>query len=278
MNITIVGLGLIGGSLAKATKSRTLHTVMGCDLDEEVKLFARLTGAIDRNFDAEALSESDLILLALRPRAAIAWMQEYAPNIADTAVVVDMCGTKRTVCDQLGKIAKEHGFIYVGGHPMAGKELGGFVNASDTLFDGASMILTPDSSIDMKTLEMLKNYFTDIGFANLTFSNPEEHDQIIAYTSQLAHIVSGAYVKSPTAAKRRGFSAGSFKDMTRVARLDEEMWTELMLQNRDYLCKELNTLIEKLSEYKTALQENDADALRECLKEGRICKANAGGN
>lgn len=278
MNITIVGLGLIGGSLAKATKSRTSHTVMGCDLDEEVKLFARLTGAIDRQFDAEFLSESNLILLALRPHAAIAWLREHAPNIAKTAVVVDMCGTKREICDQLGRIATENGFIYVGGHPMAGKECGGFVNASDTLFDGASMILTPDSSIDMKTLEMLKNYFTDIGFANLTFSNPEEHDQIIAYTSQLAHIVSGAYVKSPTAAKRRGFSAGSFKDMTRVARLDEDMWTELMLQNRDYLCEELDILIEKLSEYKTALQANDANALRECLKEGRLCKANAGGN
>lgn len=278
MNITIVGLGLIGGSLAKATKARTSHTVMGCDLDEEVKLFARLTGAIDRQFDADALTESDLILIALRPGAAIAWVKAYASNIAKGAVVVDMCGTKREVCAALSEVAKERGFMYVGGHPMAGKECGGFVNASENLYDGASMILTPDSSIDMKTLELLKNYFTDIGFANLTFTTPEEHDEIIAYTSQLAHIVSGAYVKSPTAARRRGFSAGSFKDMTRVARLDEDMWTELMMQNSDYLCDELAILIEKLGEYREALLAKDENALRECLKEGRICKANAGGN
>ncbi len=278
MNITIVGLGLIGGSFAKATKSRTAHTVMGCDLDDEVKLFARLTGAIDKPFDAALLPESDLILLALRPHAAIGWLKENAAQIAKSAVVVDMCGTKREVCTEMSAIAKANGFMYVGGHPMAGKECGGFVNATESLYDDASMILTPDSSIDMKTLELLKNYFTDIGFANLTFSTPEEHDEIIAYTSQLAHIVSGAYVKSPTAAKRRGFSAGSFKDMTRVARLDEDMWTELMLQNSDYLCDELATLITKLTEYREALLANDADALRECLKEGRICKANAGGN
>lgn len=278
MNITIVGLGLIGGSLAKATKARTSHTVMGCDLDEEVKLFARLTGAIDQQFDAARLPESDLILIALRPHAAIAWVKANAANIAKGAVVVDMCGTKREVCAELSVIAKENGFMYVGGHPMAGKECGGFVNASESLYDGASMILTPDSSIDMKTLELLKNYFTDIGFANLTFTTPEEHDEIIAYTSQLAHIVSGAYVKSPTAARRRGFSAGSFKDMTRVARLDEDMWTELMLQNSDYLCDELAILIDKLTEYREALLAKDETALRECLKEGRICKANAGGN
>lgn len=278
MNITIVGLGLIGGSLAKATEARTSHTVMGCDLDEEVKLFARLTGAIDKQFDAALLPESELILIALRPHAAIAWVKANAAKIAKSAVVVDMCGTKREVCAELGAIAKENGFLYVGGHPMAGKECGGFVNASETLYDGASMILTPDSSIDMKTLELLKNYFTDIGFANLTFTTPEEHDEIIAYTSQLAHIVSGAYVKSPTAARRRGFSAGSFKDMTRVARLDEDMWTELMMQNSDYLCDELEILIEKLGEYRAALLAKDEDALRECLKEGRICKANAGGN
>lgn len=278
MNITIVGLGLIGGSLAKATKARTSHMVMGCDLDEEIRLFARLTGAVDRPFDAEALPESDLILIALRPRAAIAWVKANAAKIAKSAVVVDMCGTKREVCAELSAIAKENGFMYVGGHPMAGKECGGFVNASESLYDGASMILTPDSSIDMKTLELLKNYFTDIGFANLTFTTPEEHDEIIAYTSQLAHIVSGAYVKSPTAARRRGFSAGSFKDMTRVARLDEDMWTELMLQNSDYLCDELAILIDKLGEYREALLAKDENALRECLKEGRICKANAGGN
>ena len=279
MNVAIIGLGLIGGSYAKATKSRTLHTVYGYDLDQEVMMFARMTGAMDKALTDELLRECDLVITALRPAAAIQWTKEHAAILGEAkCVLVDICGVKRAVVGEMAQLAAENGYRYIGGHPMAGKETGGFVNATESLFDGASMILTPDSATDLPTLEMLKNYFTDIGFAHLTFSNPDEHDRIIAYTSQLAHIVSGAYVKSPTAQKRRGFSAGSFRDLTRVARLDENMWTELMLDNREYLAEELRILIDNLKPYLEALENNDADALRECLKEGRIAKASAGGN
>ena len=279
MNIAIIGLGLIGGSYAKATKSRTLHTVYGFDLDQEVMMFARMTGAIDKALTDELLESCDLVITALRPGAAIRWTAEHAQQLGKAhCILVDICGVKRAVVGKMAEIAQKNGFRYIGGHPMAGKEQGGFVNASEALFDGASMILTPDANTDLPTLEMLKNYFTDIGFAHLTFSTPDEHDRIIAYTSQLAHIVSGAYVKSPTAQKRRGFSAGSFRDLTRVARLDEDMWTELMLDNRDYLADELRVLIENLKPYLEALETNDAEKLRECLREGRILKASAGGN
>ena len=279
MNIAIIGLGLIGGSYAKATKSRTLHNVYGFDLDQEVMMFARMTGAIDKALTDELLESCDLVITALRPGAAIRWTTEHAQQLGKAhCILVDICGVKRAVVGKMAEIAQKSGFRYIGGHPMAGKEQGGFVNASESLFDGASMILTPDANTDLPTLEMLKNYFTDIGFAHLTFSTPDEHDRIIAYTSQLAHIVSGAYVKSPTAQKRRGFSAGSFRDLTRVARLDEDMWTELMLDNRDYLADELRVLIENLKPYLEALEANDAEKLRECLREGRILKASAGGN
>ena len=279
MNIAIIGLGLIGGSYAKATKSRTLHTVYGFDLDTEVMMFARMTGAMDAALTDELLETCDLVITALRPGAAIAWTKEHAEILGKAkCVLVDICGVKRAVVGEMAELAAAHGYKYVGGHPMAGKETGGFVNSTDSLYDGASMILTPDDTVDLQTLEMLKNYFTDIGFANLTFSTPDEHDRIIAYTSQLAHIVSGAYVKSPTAQKRRGFSAGSFRDLTRVARLDEKMWTELMLDNREYLADELRILIDNLKPYLEALEHNDADALCECLREGRIAKASAGGN
>ncbi|MBQ8922669.1 MAG: prephenate dehydrogenase [Oscillospiraceae bacterium] len=279
MNIAIIGLGLIGGSYAKATKSRTLHTVYGFDLDQEVMMFARMTGAIDKALTDELLETCDLVITALRPGAAIRWTKEHAEVLGRAhCILVDICGVKRAVVGEMSEIAQKNGFRYIGGHPMAGKEQGGFVNASESLFDGASMILTPDANTDLPTLEMLKNYFTDIGFAHLTFSNPDEHDRIIAYTSQLAHIVSGAYVKSPTAQKRRGFSAGSFRDLTRVARLDEDMWTELMLDNREYLAEELRVLIENLKPYLEALEANDAEKLRGCLREGRILKASAGGN
>lgn len=277
MNIGIVGLGLIGGSMAKSIKARTGHTVYGVDLDSETMMLARMCGAIDGALTEEKLALCDIVLLAIRPGAAIRWTQENAQYIAKSAILVDLCGVKRVVVDGIAPIAEEHGFAYIGGHPMAGKERGGFTSATDNLYVGASMILTPDERTDMQLLETLKSFFLDIGFAGLTFSNPEEHDRIIAFTSQLAHIVSSAYVKSPEAQRRRGFSAGSFQDMTRVARLDEDMWTELFLDDADYLTAELDELILHLNEYAEALKTRDAERLRALLKDGREKKASAGG-
>jgi prephenate dehydrogenase len=278
VNVGIVGLGLIGGSMAKSIKVRTANTVWGIDLDAETMTLSRLSGAIDGALTAENLPSCDLVLVAIRPAAAVAWVKEHAPLFSKTAILVDLCGVKRSVCEQLAPIAKEYGFAYIGGHPMAGRERGGFVHSSEELFTGASMILTPDQSTDMRMLETLKAFFTDIGFAGLTFSTPEEHDRIIAYTSQLAHLVSSAYIKSPEAQRRRGFSAGSFRDMTRVAHLDEAMWTELFLDDADYLAEQLDILIDHLSEYRTALKAHDAEQLQALLKDGREKKATAGGN
>ena len=278
MNVGIVGLGLIGGSMAKSTKARTAHTVWGADLDGETMSLARMCGAIDGPLTDENLPQCDLILVAIRPGAAIEWVRRHADRIAKSAILVDLCGVKRVVVEGIGPIAEQHGFAYIGGHPMAGKERGGFTSATDSLYVGASMILTPDRRTDMQLLETLKAFFLDLGFAGLTFSDPEEHDRIIAFTSQLAHITSSAYVKSPEAQRRRGFSAGSFQDMTRVARLDEDMWTELFLDDADYLTKELGVLIQNLNAYLDALQAKDAEKLRALLKEGREMKATAGGN
>lgn len=278
MKVGIVGLGLIGGSMAKSIKARTAHTVYGADLNAETMTLARMCGAIDAPLTDEAVSDCDLLLVAVRPSAAIDWVTRHAEQIAPSAIVVDLCGVKRTVVEALGPVAERRGFAYIGGHPMAGRERGGFTAATDDLYAGASMILTPDKRTDMRLLETLQAFFLDLGFAGLTFSDPDEHDRIIAFTSQLAHIVSSAYVKSPEAQRRRGFSAGSFQDMTRVARLDEEMWTELFLDDADYLTAELEVLVNHLDEYLDALRAKDADALRRLLREGREKKATAGGN
>ena len=278
MNVGIVGLGLIGGSMAKSVKARTAHTVWGADLDQETMTLARMSGAIDAPLTEENLPRCDLILVAICPGAAVKWVRDHAGQIAKTAIVVDLCGVKRVVVEALAPLAEEHGFAYIGGHPMAGRERGGFTASSEDLYVGASMILTPDKRTDMQLLETLKAFFLDIGFAGLTFSDPEEHDRIIAFTSQLAHITSSAYVKSPEAQRRRGFSAGSFQDMTRVARLDENMWTELFLDDADYLVKELDILIENLTAYSDALKSGDAERVRALLREGREMKAAAGGN
>ena len=278
MNVGIVGLGLIGGSMAKSIKARTGHTVFGIARSDETLMMARMCGAIDAPLTRENLPQCDLILVAIRPGAAVEWVRRNADVISKSAVLVDLCGVKRVVVEGIAPIAEQYGFAYIGGHPMAGKERGGFTSATEDLYVGASMILTPDKRTDMQLLEMLKAFFLDIGFASLTFSTPDEHDRIIAYTSQLAHIVSSAYIKSPEAQRRRGFSAGSFRDMTRVARLDEDMWTELFLDDADYLTKEVGELIRHLTEYQEALQNRDAETLHALLKDGREKKASAGGN
>ncbi len=278
MNVGIVGLGLIGGSMAKSVKARTDHTVYGADLDGETMTMARMCGAIDGPLTAQTLPQCDLVLVAVCPGAAIRWVRDHAAEVSSSAILVDLCGVKRVVVESLAPIAREHGFAYIGGHPMAGRERGGFTASSDDLYVGASMILTPDERTDIELLETLKSFFLDVGFAGLTFSDPAEHDRIIAYTSQLAHITSSAYVKSPEAQRRRGFSAGSFQDMTRVARLDENMWTELFLDDADYLTAEVEELISHLQEYRDALAARDEDRLRALLKEGRELKSSAGGN
>ncbi len=278
MKVGIVGLGLMGGSMAKSIKARTSHTVYGIDLDQETMSLARLCGAIDGPLTGENLARCDLVLVALRPQAAIDWVREKGAGIPKGAILVDFCGVKRVVVEALAPLAEEYGFSYIGGHPMAGRERGGFTASTEDLYVGASMILTPDQRTDMKLLETLRDFFFDVGFGKLTFSQPEEHDRIIAFTSQLAHIVSSAYVKSPEAQRRRGFSAGSFQDMTRVARLDEDMGTELFLADADYLVKELDILVGHLTDYSDALKSRDAERVRALLKEGRELKAAAGGN
>ena len=278
MKVGIVGLGLIGGSMAKSIKARTGHTVYGIARSEETLMMARMCGAIDAPLTDENIPQCDLILVAIRPGAAIEWVRRHAALISKSATLVDLCGVKRVVVDAIAPIAEQYGFAYIGGHPMAGKERGGFTSSTEDLYVGASMILTPDKRTDMQLLETLKTFFLDLGFAGLTFSDPEEHDRIIAFTSQLAHIVSSAYVKSPEAQRRRGFSAGSFRDMTRVARLDEDMWTELFLADADYLTKELAILIQNLTDYLDVLEAGDAEKLRALLKDGREKKATAGGH
>ena len=277
MNVGIVGLGLIGGSMARSIKERTGHRVYGIDLDGETMSMARLCGAIDGALDERTLPQCRLVLLAVRPGAAVQWAREHAGALSPSAVLVDLCGVKRAVVSALAPLAREHGFAYVGGHPMAGKERGGFVSSTADLYVGASMILTPDPDTPEQVLDLLRAFFLDLGFAGITLSDPEEHDRIIAFTSQLAHIVSSSYVKSPEARRRRGFSAGSFQDMTRVARLDEDMWTELFLDDADFLLRELDELMRHLDEYAQALRARDAGLLRDLLRDGREKKMAAGG-
>ena len=276
MKIGITGLGLIGGSMAKAIKETKEHTVYGYDIDESTVLAAELTGAIDGILSEENLPECDIVIVSLYPEATVDYIIKNADRFKKDCIVFDCSGVKRSVCDKINPVAKEHGFTFIGGHPMAGTQFWGFGSSRASLFKGASMILTPHGVSDIAVLDNAKHFFLSLGFSEITFSSPEEHDRIIAYTSQLAHVVSSAYVKSPSAEVRKGFSAGSYKDMTRVAKLNEEMWAELFLENKDNLTAEIDTLIKNLKQYKAALEKGDSEKLSSLLAEGKAKKKQVG--
>ena len=275
MTVGIVGLGLIGGSLAKAYHEAG-HRVLAYDIDSSVTAFAQMANAIDEALSEENIAQCDLLLLAVYPQAAIDYLAQHAALLRKDAVVVDCCGTKRIVCAACFKIAKEHGFLFVGGHPMAGTHFSGFKYSRATLFKGAPMVLVPPVLDDMQMIERVCKLLDAPCFGHFSVTTAEKHDEMIAFTSQLAHVVSNAYVKSPTARSHKGFSAGSYKDLTRVAWLNPQMWTELFLDNRDHLITELDGLCSELQKYRDALSEGNSETLCALLEEGKRCKEEVG--
>lgn len=272
MTVGVVGFGLIGGSIAKAIKYNTDNKVIGFDIDENVVLKARLLGAIDEEMTEQKILECDIIITGLYPEATKKYITDNAQKFKKGAIVLDTCGVKEYVCEDMYRVARENGFTFIGTHPMAGLHLSGFEHSKVTMFSNASMLLVPSADTGINELEIVRKLFYAIGFTNIQNTTPEEHDRIIAFTSQLAHVVSNAYVKSPSAKLHKGFSAGSYKDLTRVAKLNEVMWTELFLENRKNLIFEIDTIIENLTEYSKALKEDNADKLEKLLRDGRICK------
>ncbi|MBE5772789.1 MAG: prephenate dehydrogenase/arogenate dehydrogenase family protein [Clostridiales bacterium] len=272
MNIGIIGLGLIGGSLARSIRANTQHTVLGYDTDKATMLRAKAIDAIHDELTDALLLQCDIVLVALYPEMCADWIIAHADNFGDGAVVIDCAGVKRYVCQRVEPVAAEKNWTYIGGHPMAGREFSGFAYARADLFKNASMILTPNEDADIRTREKIKRFFLEMGFKMVRFCSPAAHDQMIAYTSQLAHVVSGAYVKNPLSGEHKGFSAGSFLDMTRVARLNENMWTELFMENADLLLPALDDIIARLNEYRDVLASGDPEKIRPVLREGRLCK------
>ena len=272
----IVGLGLISGSMAKAYAAAG-HTVYAHNRNKTILDFAILDGAVTAPLDEETIKSCDVLLVGLPPEATIKWVKEYAAKIAEKTVVIDLCGTKRVVCDALFPVAKQYGFTFVGGHPMAGTHNSGFKYAKETLFKGAPMVLCPPKGFDMELLSTVKRLLAPAAFGKFSVTTPEEHDRMIAFTSQMCHVVSNAYIKSPTARLHRGFSAGSYKDLTRVAWLNPDMWAELMLENSDFMLDELDVLIENLKKYRTAIHNSDFADLRQLLDDGRRIKEEVDG-
>lgn len=267
--VGILGLGLIGGSFARAYRTAGWR-VLAADTDPDT-LAAAQVDTVSGHLDRDTAPTCDLIILAAYPAACLAWLREHADAIGSRPVVIDTAGVKRAVCREAFALAREYAFAFCGAHPMAGAEHAGFAWSRADLFRGAPMVLVPPALDDAARLDLLDRVHTLLapaGFGSFSVTTPEEHDHVIAYTSQLAHVVSNAYVKSPTAAEHHGFSAGSYRDLTRVAQLSPAMWSELMMDDADELSRELGLIIDALAAYRATLDARDTDGLRELLAEG----------
>ena len=268
MKVGIIGLGLIGGSLGRAIVNKTEDTVYAFDISKKAMLDGKLLKAYHEQLNKENVKELDVLFLSLYPDTLEKALEEYCPLLKDGCLVCDCCGNKRRVVSQMKDLKKRFPKLdFISTHPMAGREFSGVSHSTATLFDRASMILVPVNA-DIKRIANFKEYCLSLGFGAVVISTAEKHDEIIAFTSQLAHLVSSSYIKSDTAAQFMGFSAGSFRDMTRVARLSPEMWTELTVDNADYLVKELDAIIGSLTEYKTALEQGDREKMKGLLADG----------
>ena len=271
MTVGVIGLGLIGGSLAKAYKQAE-HTVLAHDLDSGILGIAQLSKVIDAPLTADNIGQCELILIALYPEASVKWLEDNAPLIDKNTLVIDTCGVKQYVCDRCFPIAEKYGFTFVGGHPMAGTQFSGFKYSRPTMFKGSSMVIVPPRYDDIGFFDRVKAALEPCMFGRITVTDPDRHDEMIAFTSQMAHVVSNAYIKSPVARSHRGFSAGSYKDLTRVAWLNETMWTELFIENKDKLVSELDFFLNSVTAYRDAIANEDHDTLKALLAEGRIIK------
>ena len=276
MTVGIVGMGLIGGSFAKAYHEAG-HQVLAFNRSRSVLDFAIMSGNVDGELTEKNISSCELVLIALYPEATIEYLEKMGPYIGKKPFVIDCCGTKRVVCAACFPLAEKYGFNYLGGHPMAGTHQSGFKYARANMFHNAPMVIVPPVYDDIALLGRVKELLSPAGFDRYSVTTAEKHDEMIAFTSQLAHVVSNAYIKSPTAGMHKGFSAGSYKDMTRVAWLNPRMWAELFMENRDFLGRELDMLIKSLLDYKAAMDAGNLSELTRLLDEGRRRKEEVDG-
>ena len=264
-SIAVIGLGIIGGSICAAL-SKAGYTVYGTDLKKENVEYAKKKGYI---VDAAAeISQYDVVFIAVPPKATISLLQNT--TFKTGALVSDICGVKEKIEKVVFSVKRN--YRYVGIHPMAGKETSGIEYASPSLFAMANLVITVCEHTSPKWVEEIKEYAEAMKFGKIVECTAKGHDKKIALTSQLAHIVANAYVKSPEVEGCYGFTGGSFQDMTRIAGVDEKIWTELYLLNKEHILEELDGLIENLTKYRNTIENEGEEALSQILKEGRLIR------
>lgn len=272
MKIAIVGLGLMGGSIGKTALKREVAEVYGTDIVEENITKALLTKAILEPLTDENIAQVDILILCAYPRLIPSLLDYYAPKLKTGAIICDIGGNKREISEKMKeKSANFTHLNFIACHPMAGREFTGISHSVTTLYEKSSLILIPISAT-LDAISDLKDFFAKIGVTDFIFTSCEHHDKMISYTSQLCHVVSSAFVKNPKALEHYGYSAGSFRDLTRVAKLNPKMWSENMMDNADYLVEDIDIIIKDLQNYREALSQRDEQRLSTLLEEGTTIK------
>lgn len=275
MNVLIVGLGLIGASLAKTLKKNTKHTVLGWNRTESVSDRALADGVIDKTGSLdELIPQADITVINFYPEAIVPFVIKNKSLFKKHSIVTDSCGIKTKICRELEN--EELDFYFIGAHPMAGREVSGYDNSLDTLFDQASFICTPFECTPRNKTDALVGLAQEMGFARTVVTTPEHHDEMIAFTSQIAHVLACSYVLSPLAPYHAGYSAGSYRDVSRVARINADMWTELFIDNKEPLVREIDDLVSNLMKFKYNIINGDSQALHDLMEQGNRIKEEIG--
>lgn len=273
--IVIVGLGLIGGSIAKALQLTNQYEILGMDTKEEALLDACSCGAIDGKAGVEELKEADLVYLCVYPHAALEFVKSYGALLKSGCILTDTCGIKGELCAGMEQLKVNGSYIFVAGHPMAGKEQSGFSASEASIFTGASYLIAPCGAPDF-AVETVSALAEQMGFGRIVLTTPEQHDRVIAFTSQVPHVLACSYVMSPRCKEHKGFSAGSYRDVSRVANINADLWTGLFLDNRSALLDELDELQKNLSLFRSAVAEGDSEQLHNLLETAAQIKRTEG--
>ncbi len=275
MEITVVGLGLIGGSLAKALRKLNFKKIWGVDINPEVLQQATGQGVIDAGFTCGdvPLANSDLVFLALYPSQTINFVKEYQQKFKQNALITDTAGLKQKVMAGVRQYLRPD-LDFVGGHPLAGKECSGFKHASADLFVNANYILTPVQENKEESLALAERIIRSIGCNKPILMSPEEHDRIIALTSHLPHLIAAALINSNTSRNLGSLVGGSFRDATRVAAMNVSLWSELLAENKDNILHQLDIFSANLTKIKLVIENNDPESLRNLLTQAKKTREN----
>lgn len=271
MVITVVGLGLIGGSLVRRLRGFKDAKIYGADIDEATLNLAKSDGVIDEAFTdgSKAIADADFVVLCLYPEQNVEFVKANAHIFKKGCVITDVSGVKSFIIENIREFLPE-GVHFIGGHPMAGRETGGYKSSTDTLFNGASYIITPPKSAGADAVALVRDMAEYIGCDHVVTTSPEEHDAMIAYTSQLMHVVAVALCDSPLLERSKYFSAGSLRDCTRIALINARMWSELFLENKGALCDRIDEFKQSLDDIKNAIEADEREELEGILS--RACE------